>query len=136
MRYQRKLDIERWVNRWVQKIDLHRGPTQVVDLATDTVIAEYESVCTLLARAGSKAGDVWLWCLHCCRFFQAKHLKLDLFSNWQQCPFDDCGFAGFDIEILPWNNGAHEEGWPSSTDELWYGREYPPRPESDDRMPN
>jgi hypothetical protein len=118
-----------WINRWVRQSDMRAHPTQVMDLNFEDVIHEYDSVYTTLGRAGDRAGEEWLWCLHCCRFFQAKHLRYDRFGAWQQCPFDDCGAAGFDVDILPWNNGAYEPGWPASPDELWHGREYPPRPD-------
>ena len=122
---------DEWINRWARRSDLDLPPVQVWDWETDTVMGEFDQVPTVLARAGAQAGEKWLWCLHCCRFFQAKHLRFDLVGNWQQCPFEDCGAAGFDLDIYTWDNGKHngDEGWPESVDQLWHGREYPPRPD-------
>ena len=64
--------------------------------------------------------ETWLWCLHCRRFFQAKHLKIDFLGNRQRCPFDDCCAAGLSIDIYRWDDWA-VGGWPTSHRQLRYG---------------
>jgi hypothetical protein len=81
---------------------------------------------TLIRAGDDRCGEVWLWCLHCQRFFQAKHVELDFLGNWQRCPFDDCQAAGFDIDILYWREGRlGSEDWPTER-ELYLGLQYPP----------
>lgn len=71
--------------------------------------------------------DVWLWCLHCYRFFQVKHLVIDHVGNRQGCPL--CGAAGLSIDIYLWNTEAiNNPRWPTSIDELHYGMRSPTGP--------
>jgi hypothetical protein len=113
------------IDFWSIEEALNLSPCEVID-HDGNVVQTYDQVPTALAKAGAEAGQVWLWCLHCARFFQAKDLKLDFLGNWQRCPFDDCGAAGFDVDILLWNNGQFDPNWPRSTEELSFGLEYPP----------
>ncbi len=112
-------------NRWgvsARDLQLPPGTFYNDDGCTDPV-ATVDQVPTRLARAGHQMGEVWLWCLHCERFFQAKHLKRDFLGNWQQCPFDDCGAAGFDVDILVWDwRRELDPAWPQSDAELVYGQ--------------
>jgi hypothetical protein len=63
---------------------------------------------------GDEPQEVWLWCLHCERFFQLKHINRD------SCPF--CGAAGLSVDIHLWNTWATDNPrWPASIDELSYG---------------
>lgn len=71
--------------------------------------------------------DVWLWCLHCERFFQVKHLAVDRPGSREACPF--CGAAGFSLDIFLWNTEAIDNPrWPKSIDELRYGMRSPDPP--------
>lgn len=75
-----------------------------------------------LKAMGGKSRNAWLWCLHCERFFQVKHLKVDFLGNRQGCPFPDCGAAGFDVDIYAWDDWAKSEPtWPKSEKALRYG---------------
>jgi hypothetical protein len=112
---------ERWINKWTVESDLKAGPWFTMDDAGN-VVDTHDAARAVLARAGDKGGEVWLWCLHCERFFQAKDLKLDFIGNWQRCPFDDCGAAGLDVDILVWDAYKSEDtSWPGSEDELHHG---------------
>jgi hypothetical protein len=64
--------------------------------------------------------ETWLWCLHCRRFFQAKHLVIDFLGNRQQCPFEECGAAGLGVDIYRWDDWA-ERGWPATHQQLHFG---------------
>ena len=86
-----------------------------------------DSTETTLALAGDQAGEQWLWCLHCERFFQAKHLKLDFLGNYGQCPFEDCGAAGLDVDIFSWDAWSDDPEWPTSVEDLSHGLRFPPR---------
>ena len=109
------------VNKWAAEQDVNCGPWHSIDEHGNEQVA-HEAAYAVLARAGDAAGEVWLWCLHCARFFQAKHLKLDFLGNWQQCPFDDCGAAGLDVDILTWDAYKLEDlRWPRSVDDLRFG---------------
>lgn len=77
----------------------------------------------LIERA-EQPDEVWLWCLHCDRFFQVKHLMVDFLGNRQGCPF--CGAAGLSVDIHHWDSfGRDNPRWPSSIDELRYGMQAP-----------
>jgi hypothetical protein len=84
-----------------------------------------EPISTQLARA-RRPREAWLWCFHCSRFFQVKHLQWQGTSN-ERCPFPECGAWGLDFDIFAWN--AHREPddprWPRSEDELEYGMRSP-----------
>jgi len=68
--------------------------------------------------------NVWLWCLHCERFFQVKHLVIDHIGNRQGCPL--CGAAGLSIDIYLWNTEAiNDPRWPTSIEALHYGMRSP-----------
>ena len=68
--------------------------------------------------------DVWLWCMHCYRFFQVKHLVIDYLGNRQGCPL--CGAAGLSVDIFLWNTEAiNDPGWPKSIEELHFGMRSP-----------
>lgn len=119
---------QRWLNKWTTEEDLQCQPWFTTD-AQGNLVESHASALATLARAKEQAGAVWLWCLHCQRFFQAKDLKLDFLGNWQRCPFDDCGAAGLDVDILVWD--ACRDGdprWPGSEQELRLGLQIPPRP--------
>lgn len=95
----------------------------------DTSDIEFESRQSLtehLRSAGPMAGEAWLWCLHCRRFFQAKHLRIDFLGNRQQCPFDDCGAAGLDVDIYKWDDwAAGNRRWPANESKLRHGMRSP-----------
>ena len=77
-----------------------------------------ESLDDLLAREGD---ELWLWCIDCNRFFQAKSLRVDWMGNRQGCAC--CGAAGFDVAIFPWDVFRNDkEAWPTSTAELHHGQ--------------
>lgn len=76
------------------------------------------SLYTLIEEAGDDAGEIWLWCLYCNRFFQAMHLRIDYLGNRQGCAF--CACAGFDVAIHPWDAFA-TDGWPKDASELRHG---------------
>ena len=70
--------------------------------------------------------DQWLWCLHCERFFQARHLKPDITGGNEGCAFDGCDGAGIDVDIFEWDSWAEQNDlshWPKSIHELSYGLE-------------
>ena len=70
----------------------------------------------------SNPDEIWLWCLHCARFFQAKHLREDFLGNQQQCAF--CDAAGFGVDIHLWDTfGSGSPDWPRSEAEISHGRE-------------
>lgn len=75
-------------------------------------------------------GQFWLHCLHCNRFFQAKDLRIDFIGNRQGCAFADCGAAGFDVDIHPWDTWRNNRDprWPASPDQLRRGMEAPQGP--------
>jgi hypothetical protein len=114
------------INRWATDEAPPRGTCLRLNDACEVV--EYcDSTETRLALAGDQAGEQWLWCLHCERFFQAKHLKLDFLGNYGQCPFDDCGAAGLDIDIFAWDECRDDPEWPTSEEQLSHGMRFPPR---------
>ena len=122
----------RWLNKWTTEEDLRCGPWFSCD-DEGNFVESHGSALATLARAGEQAGEVWLWCLHCERFFQAKDLKLDFLGNWQRCPFDDCGAAGLDVDILVWDAyRGIDSRWPGSEQELRFGLQIPPWPEEPD----
>jgi len=110
-------------NKWgVTERDLRRPQWFRIDEEGDQHLT-HDTVPTALAKAGEQMEEVWLWCLHCERFFQAKDLKLDLFGNWQRCPFDDCGAAGFDVDILHWDCEKDVDPlWPQTEAALSFGQ--------------
>jgi hypothetical protein len=114
------------INRWASNEDPPRGTCLRLNDACE-VVEFCDSTETRLALAGDQAGEQWLWCLHCERFFQAKHLKLDFLGNYGQCPFDDCGAAGLDIDIYAWDECHDDPEWPISVEELSHGLRFPPR---------
>lgn len=110
-------------NKWgVTGRDLHREPVwRIYD--EGPMVPSHDTVPMALAKAGDKMGEVWLWCLHCARFFQAKDLARDFLGNYQRCPFDDCGAAGFDVDIHHWTCDKDVDPlWPRSEAELSYGQ--------------
>jgi len=114
------------INRWATYEDPPRGTSLRFD-GDGKLIETCDSIETRLALAGDQAGEQWLWCLHCERFFQAKHLKLDFLGNYGQCPFDDCDAAGLDIDIFAWDECRDDPEWPTSEEELSHGMRFPPR---------
>lgn len=110
-------------NKWgVTKRDL--TGEQVWRIFDDgPMVPSHDTVPMALAKAGDKMGEVWLWCLHCSRFFQAKDLARDFLGNYQRCPFDDCGAAGFDVDIHHWSCDKDVDPlWPRSEAELVFGQ--------------
>ncbi len=92
-----------------------------------------EPLAHVLAAAGKRAGNTWLYCLYCDRFFQARHLRRDYIGNMQGCAFCEC--AGFDVAIHLWSTfGRGHPRWPRSTAELTHGRRSPDS-EQDTRSP-
>lgn len=74
----------------------------------------------VLKEAGADAPDVWLWCIECERFFQAKHLRVDYLGNRQGCAF--CRCAGFNVAIHLWDTFAEgSPHWPKDVKGLSYG---------------
>jgi len=70
--------------------------------------------------------EFWLWCLHCCRFFQVKHLRSDSRGNREVCPFLDCGAAGLGLDIFPWDAFRDKRiAQVSSFEDLRYGMRSP-----------
>ena len=65
--------------------------------------------------------DLWLWCIYCERFFQARHLKIDYLGNREGCAFCTC--AGFDCAIFKWDTfrEPHDSSWPVSESVLSHG---------------
>jgi hypothetical protein len=115
------------INKWTNLSDLCLPAACYSHIYTGELNAEVDLVHTRLARAGKNAGKVWLWCLHCRRYFQAKDLKLDFLGNWQRCPFDDCRAAGLDVDIFFWDDKwCRGPGSPTSEEELHYGMQFPP----------
>jgi hypothetical protein len=61
----------------------------------------------------------WLWCLHCCRFFQGRDARADAIGGWQGCAFADCSGAGYGVDIHDWaewgkrDDGTPLPGWPA-----------------------
>lgn len=80
-----------------------------------------EPLADQLRDAGPRRADMWLCCLHCERFFQARHLRSNGFGDRQGCPF--CPSAGFDVSILPWNAFGGDD-WPGEHD-LHHGKLMP-----------
>lgn len=72
----------------------------------------------VLADAGEGAGEVWLWCIECTHFFQAKDLRADYRGNKQGCAF--CRCAGFNVAIHLWNT-FRSKGWPKRVQDLRHG---------------
>ncbi len=85
-----------------------------------TVIRAERSVEHRLAHA-ERPGELWLWCLHCSRFFQARDLRVDYLGSRQGCPF--CDAAGLDIDIFYWNEFRRpgDPAWPACERELQRG---------------
>lgn len=68
--------------------------------------------------------ELWLWCLHCDRFFQVKDLQEDHFDSREKCPL--CGAAGFDVDIYLWNTHANgHPDWPQQMEDLRFGQRSP-----------
>jgi len=87
-----------------------------------------ESLHDVLAEAGEGAGELWLWCIYCERFFQAKHLRTDYLGNRQGCAFCEC--AGFDVALHEWSTFADgDPAWPTSVEELHHGLKLRPPPD-------
>lgn len=110
-------------NKWgVTERDLYREPVwRIFDQGP--MVPSHDTVPMALAKAGDKMGEVWLWCLHCSRFFQAQDLARDFLGNYQRCPFDDCGAAGFDVDIHHWSCDKDVDPlWPRSEAELVFGQ--------------
>jgi hypothetical protein len=78
-----------------------------------------------LARSPSPL-DRWLWCLHCERFFQVRHLRFDLLRI-ERCPFDDCIGAGLDQDLFLWDDWRQpgDPRWPDDESELELGMRSP-----------
>ena len=79
-----------------------------------------ESLHETLAKS-AKPHAVWLWCIFCERFFQARYLRIDFQDNREGCAFCDC--AGFDCAIFKWDT-FRESGdpyWPTSESDLRHG---------------
>jgi hypothetical protein len=77
-----------------------------------------------LIEQAEQPEEVWLWCLHCERFFQVKHLKIDFLGHRGECPF--CGAAGLSVDIHHWDSfGTDNPRWPSGISELSYGMRSP-----------
>ena len=89
-----------------------------------------DSLHTVLAES-PRPGEVWLWCIFCERFFQAKYVRIDYLRNRQGCAFCDC--AGFDCALFKWDTFLVEEdpGWPKSESELSHGMRLVETPASD-----
>jgi hypothetical protein len=100
-----------------------KPPVELWDIHGNPV-SSYPTVEAALAEAGDRCGEVWLWCLHCHRFFQAKNLARDFLGGWQHCPFEGCDGQGFDVDILHWRNGRLDPKWPAES-ELRVGLQYP-----------
>ena len=78
-----------------------------------------DSVAVVIDRS-DKPDDVWLWCIFCERFFQAKYLRIDYQGNRQGCAF--CGCAGFDCAIFKWDTFSEgDPDLPRSESELRHG---------------
>jgi hypothetical protein len=70
----------------------------------------------------------WLWCNHCERVFQARHMRPSCFGGNQMCPF--CNAQGYDIDIFDWDDFYRETpdffpDFPKSEAELFHGRHCP-----------
>jgi len=73
----------------------------------------HEPLAETLEELGPRAGQLWLFCLYCERYFQAFELREDYLGSRQGCAF--CGAAGFDVAIFAWDVW-HEEGDPVFSD--------------------
>jgi hypothetical protein len=73
-------------------------------------------------ESAQRPGEVWLWCIDCNRFFQAKDLRRDFCGNQQGCAF--CSGAGFDVVIFHWDAFRDEDdpAWPADESEIRYGQ--------------
>jgi len=91
------------------------GDEDTLDLRFDEPLED------VLRAAGRDAGDTWLCCCYCERFFQARHLRRDFLGNRQGCAF--CSCAGFNVAIHLWN-AFGGDGWPTEA-ELYHGKMMP-----------
>lgn len=100
-----------------------RGSLVVIGSSGDRV-QRRDPVLRVLLDAGRAAGEQWLYCIYCERFFQAKHLVIDILGHRQGCPF--CRAGGFEVAIHCWDTWKQDDPrWPSKTEELHHGRAYP-----------
>ncbi len=107
--------------RLMGEVDTCREP--FLDHFGDTESVEQEERLEVKLSSLAEPGDAWLCCLHCNRFFQAKDLRMDFTSNRQGCAFVECGAAGFDVDIHPWDafRNNRDTRWPASTEDLHHG---------------
>lgn len=90
------------------------------DERDDHEFIEVQPLEQVLEEAGANAPELWLWCLYCSRFFQAKHLRVDALGKRQGCAF--CRCAGFNVAIHLWNTfGGGSPRWPKRVEELSHG---------------
>lgn len=111
--------------RQVREVDACQE--RFLDYFGDTESTEIsEPLETALSRMDD-SGSVWLYCLHCNRFFQARRLREDFLGNRQGCAFAACGAAGLDVDILRWDafRNNRDPRWPASPDELRHGMQAP-----------
>ncbi len=66
------------------------------------------------------AGECWLLCDLCRRFFQYKMTLSNGVGAHDACPFSDCRGAGIDCDLLLWDELREPEDprWPRSIDDL------------------
>jgi len=79
-----------------------------------------ESLHVTLANS-ARPDDLWLWCIYCERFFQARHVRVDYLGNRQGCAFCEC--AGFDVALFLWDTFREPDDpdWPASEAHLRHG---------------
>lgn len=76
----------------------------------------------LEAEVDRTAGeDAWLWCLHCNRCFQVRHLQPGDVGDRDRCPF--CEAAGVGLDIFPVRSRRHGTG--ARQTDLWPGIRLP-----------
>lgn len=106
-----------------------RGRCWRLDTWFEALLEQTEPTRLRLARSGKRAGQRWLWCIVCERFFQARELALDRHGGRERCPFEDCGAAGLDAHVFNWDMFRDTDpGWPRCEAELFRGRRHPPGP--------
>lgn len=104
--------------------DVRKGLDQLEQLDTDDLKTtgdfEMREIAPISDSLAEDFPDQWLWCLHCNRFFQARHLRRDFLGNMQQCAF--CQAAGLNVDVFIWDVWrTPNEPWPESTEELRHG---------------
>lgn len=88
----------------------------------------------MLYREGAN-NNTWLWCIHCYRLQQGRHLRavLEVFNLCGKefrgealyCHFEDCDGAGIGVDLWPCDDGQHEGFFPPVSErELGLKREY------------